>query len=226
MESLSAWMLLPLVVGILLCSIHDAYAAAPEIDMRHLPTAAVVEHALKYGTTPEKRALKHEAKEELLARGPESIHYLMQHIHYKNLGIRVLTDYLVENLKGNSAPVLLEFLDAPHADTRKFAAYFLGYFFAPQYAERVRPLLKDDEAAGGAIRTLGKWGDTESIPAIAPFISSEDERRRVAAVNALRDIGHPSALPYLESASQDKVFTVQKAAERAIGALAGEEAGP
>ncbi len=88
---------------------------------------------------------------------------------------------------------------------------------------RLRTLLDDDEAAGAAIRTLGKWRDRESVARIAGFLANVKETRRVAAANALRDIGDPAAVPALLSALRDPVFTVRLTAQRALIAL-GEPA--
>ena len=78
------------------------------------------------------------------------------------------------------------------------------------------PLLEDDKAAGGAARSLGKWGITNAVARILPQLNHEKERRRVLAVNALSDIGEPAAIPYFLAALGDPVFTVRKVARGAL----------
>ena len=48
---------------------------------------------------------------------------------------------------------------------------------------------------------------------------SWDERRRILAANALRDIGDPRAVPYLIHVLEDPLFTVRYAVERALSEL-------
>lgn len=89
----------------------------------------------------------------------------------------------------------------------------------PSTVSRVRGLLADEETAGAAIRTLGKWRDRESVPLIIHWLAEGKEPRRVAAANALREIGDPVAVPGLIAALGDRAFTVRMAAQRALMAL-------
>ena len=195
-------------------------AAGGTTDLKSAPMDELVYHAQRYGNTAERREMKARAREELFTRGADSLRYLMGQVHIENVMVQVLTQQIVEQLKAEeAAPVLLDFLDNPRARTRKLAAYFLGFYDTPQYADRVTPLLADDEAAGAAIRTLGKWHIKSAVPAIVPFLSHGKEARRIAAANALRDIGDPVPLPELEKALNDPYFTVRETAARAIRAL-------
>lgn len=204
----------------LLFLLPAALAAGEAADMKSAPMNELVYHAQRYGNTAERRAVKALARDELFARGAESLRYLMGQVHIENVMVQVLTQQLVEQMKAQeAAPVLLEFLDDPRARTRKLAAYFLGFYETPEHADKVIPLLADDEAAGAAIRTLGKWRVKSAVPEIIPFLSHEKEPRRIAAANALRDIGDPAALPALEKALNDPYFTVRETARRAIRAL-------
>jgi len=178
---------------------------------------ALLLHATRYGNTPEKRAQKEAAREELFARGGDSLRGLMQQVHLENIEIHSLADQLVVKLEAEeSAAVLVEFLDSEHERTRRLAAYFLGYHVTPGYAEALLPLLDDPKTQGAAMRTLGKWRVVSAVPPILPFLRNEDERKRVIAANALRDIGDASALPALVAAMDDPVFTVRNAALRAV----------
>jgi HEAT repeat protein len=177
----------------------------------------LVYRAAQYGTTPEKRSAQQQARAELDARGAEGLRALMERVHLENVTVRMLAEQAVDKLDGAAAaPVLLEFLDSPRAETRKFAAYFLGNHRTPEHWERLAPLLTDEEAGGAAIRALGKWGVTNAVPLLVPLLRDVKERRRVSAANALRDIGDPSALLPLVAALGDPVFTVRNTALRAV----------
>jgi HEAT repeat protein len=177
-------------------------------------------HAQRTGSTPEKNVRKDEAWNELVGRGAKALGPLMERIHIENTLIGVFVQNIVEKIPGEeSAPVLVEFLESPHASTRKAAAYFLGFHVTPQYADRLLPLLADDEAAGAAIRTLGKWRATNAYERIVPFLAHQREVRRIAAANALRDIGDPRAVPYLLESLNDQYFTVREAAARALSTM-------
>jgi hypothetical protein len=177
-------------------------------------------HAQRFGNTSNKMVNKDLASTELMARGAESLRYFMQNIHLDNITIQVLSFNLVESLPAsNAVPILLPFLQDSHSQTRKVAAFFLGFYPAPEHAGEVIPLLKDEEAAGAAMRTLGKWRVRQAVTNILPFLSHEREVRRVAAANALRDIGDPVAVPALILALNDPVFTVREAAARALSRL-------
>lgn len=174
----------------------------------------------RYGNTPEKREAKARAREELFARGPDGLRVVMTYVHLENVAIGVTAENMVREMDTQKvAAVLSEFLNDGHPKTRKLAAYWLGFHMTPDYAERVLPLLKDDEAAGAAIRTLGKWRVREAIPEIVLSLKHEKEARRIAAANALRDIGDPSVVPELEPLLTDRVFTVREVAARALSKL-------
>lgn len=183
----------------------------------------------RYGNTPEKRESKARAREELFARGPDGLRVVMTYVHLENVAIGVTAENMVREMDTQKvAAVLAEFLNDGHPKTRKLAAYWLGFHMTPEYADRVLPLLKDDEAAGAAIRTLGKWRVKEAIPQIVPFLKHEKETRRIAAANALRDIGDPAVAPELEPLLNDRMFTVREVAARALRKLekGGDEAPP
>jgi len=174
----------------------------------------------RYGNTPEKREVKARSREILVRRGPDALRLLMAKVHLENVMIAVEAENMVRTMGTQEvASVLSGFLGDAHPRTRKLAAYWLGFHDTPEYADRVLPLLKDDETAGAAIRTLGKWRVREAIPQIVPFLSHEKEVRRIAAANALRDIGDASVIPELEPLLDDRYFTVRKSAERALAKL-------
>jgi len=180
-------------------------------------------HAQRYGTTEAKRERKRAAREELFSRGPEALRYLMAHVHIKNLWIWIMADQLVRRLEADEAvPILLSHLGSERQDTRRFAAFFLGFHDRPEHWQKLTPLLSDEKAAGVTIRTLGKWGVRECVPLILPFLADEKERRRIVTVNALRDIGDTQTVPHLLEALDDPFFTVRKVAARALVAIGAQ----
>lgn len=177
----------------------------------------LVYHVVRYGNTEEKRHDKSLARTELLARRADSLRYLMSKIHYENIGLQVLAQNLVEELKKDEVvPVLLDFINDEHTNTQKTAIYFLGFHQAPENADKIRPFLGHEKLRGSTIRTLGKWKVADAALDIATFLRDDNERVRVAAANALRDIGDPRAIPYLIDAQADPVFTVRNTALRAL----------
>jgi HEAT repeat protein len=179
--------------------------------------------AQQYATTEAKRAAKRRAKDELFARGAEGLEFLLGQVHLENVMVRVLADEAVNRLPADQAvPVLLRRIEDPRPETRGLAVYWLGLYRTPEHAPRVLPLLDDPDARRMAVRTLGKWRVRDAVERLALFLTDSDERLRVAAANALRDIGDPRAAPALLAALDDPVFTVRKTAARALACLGRE----
>ena len=198
-------------------------ASAATNEMRAVPMDELVVRAQRFGSTEPKRADKAAARDELFRRGPEALRWLMAHSRIENVTVQGLALESVLRLKAEEGvPVLLDFLKADEPLVRKYAAYFLGFYQTPEHADRLTPLLADEEAAGAAIRTLGKWKVGAAVPAIVPFLKHTREIRRVAAANALRDIGDPAAADALIGALDDPMFTVRETAARALASFGRE----
>ena len=181
--------------GVVFCAFLCLFAAQMSLAVSY---DELIFDAQRYGSTEEKRAAKKKAWDELMSRGPEALGEVMKRAHIENVMIGVLAQNMIEQMKPEeTAPVLVKSLSSEHARTRKLAAFFLGFHETPQYADEVLPLLKDEEAAGAAMRTLGKWRVKKAAPEIIPFLRHPREVRRIAAVNALRDIGDASIVPEL-----------------------------
>ena len=208
---------------LLLSLLGSAPARAGDFDARSASMDELMFHAQRYGNTPEKQERKQQARDELFARGTNALRTLMGQVHIDNVELQVLAQQMVESLKPEEAqPVLVEFLTVPETNTQKIAAYFLSLSDHPvrsTYVSAVEALLADDETAGAALRALGKWKVASAAPLIIPFLRHEREPRRVAAANALRDIGDPAAIPALMAALDDPYFTVREAAARALTTL-------
>lgn len=185
-----------------------------------LPMDRLIFDVQRYGNTPAKKAAKEAAREELFRRGTNSLHALMAQVHLENAGIQMFAEELATKLPpADAAGVLVPFLDAPEARTRKLAAYYLGWHMTPEYADRLLPLLRDDEVCGSAIRTLGKWKVKGAVSNIVEFLSDKKEPRRILAINALKEIGDPAVAGVLVKALEDPYFTVRESAQAAIIAL-------
>lgn len=219
-----------------------------DLDWAGLTVEQLLVLAQQPGNRAASQAIRSEAEQELRTRGATALEGLMRQAHLENLTIQLRTQEIVDALPiEESAPLLAGFLKDEHPRTRRLAAYYLGMHGRPvertvqepaapasagvdhalpqgsvdAILARLRPLLDDDEAAGAAIRTLGKWRDGVSRDRIEGFLKSEKEPRRAAAANALREIGDPLAVPALLAALRDPVFTVRMTAQRALIALGG-----
>lgn len=212
-------------MAVWLCAGSAAAAAPAALDATNAPLESLLSWAQREGSTPLKRANREAARAELFARGPESMRFLLARLDWKNDTVHQLLYEMVLGRVGadTCTPVLVESLAAESVDTRRGAAYFLGFVPAPADVGPLLPLLENELTAGAAARTLGKWKRAEAVPAILPLLRHEKEPRRVLAVNALRDIGDARAIPGLVEALNDPVFTVRKAAARALATF-GEPA--
>ncbi len=180
----------------------------------------------RYGNTEARRTKKALARRELQARGTDALHWLINHCHLENLWIVLTARELVRRLdKDEAVPILIQALDAEHPDIVRMAAYLLGYFTCPEHAARLMPLLENHKTAGPALRTLGKWQVTNAIPAMVAALDHEKERRRILAVNALKDVGDPMVASNLVKMLDEPVFTVRHTAAEALkklGAATGD----
>lgn len=165
------------------------------------------------------KAAKSKARAQLKKLGVEQIRILLDHVHVNNMYIRFDLDTLVRQNAAKAGPHLQDGLASEHERTRKYAAYYLG-FTPPGDPTDLLPLLDHPETAGVAMRTLGKWAITNAVPKILPHLAHDDERVRIRAINALRDINDPDAINPLLPSLDDEFFTVRYAAERALSSLA------
>jgi len=212
--------LFPALLPALALAANAALAAPSSNELSSAPFEKLVFDAQRFGNTIEKKDAKAAAKAELIRRGTNSLQVLMGYAHLENDGIQMFTQELVEKLKPEeAAPVLAEFLGSDKPRTRRLAAYYLGLHESPSFAARIVPLLRDDETRGAAIRALGKWKVKTAVGELSPFVADPKEPRRIAAINALRDIGDPSVAGVLIAALDDVHFTVREAAQAALVSL-------
>jgi len=173
--------------------------------------------ATRYANTPEKREAKNAARASLKKRMPQSLRAAMEYVHGDHVGLQVLVmEWVLEWPSEAVVPVLTEFIDHERSETRRVAIFFLGFHDAPELADRVTPFLDDEKCKGAAARTLGKWKTVSARPSLEKILTEGNERQRVVAANALRDLGDPAAIPTLVEALDDAEFTVRHVAARAL----------
>lgn len=179
--------------------------------------------ATRYGSTPLKREMKLAARAELSKQMPAALRAAMKYIHGDNIGINVIVmEWVMEWPDEVVIPVMLEGLDDPKPETRRMAIFFLGFKKGAEHAEKIIPHLDNDTTRGAAIRTLGKWKYAGVRGSAESTLLTGNERQRVVAANALRDLADPAAVPVLVRALEDPVFTVRNAAARAIVILGAD----
>ena len=212
-------MLRKFIATLLICSASSVHAGDTNtvFDPKTMSSDDLLVVAVRYGNTQERRDQKEAARNELFERREDGFKAVMAKSHLENVGVQVLAQEFVERLPAsNAVPVLLDVLSSTPTNTHKLAVYFLGFYKTPEHADRIKPLLADERLRGVSIRTLGKWGVSNAVSDIQGYLTSTNERIRVACANALRDIGEPSALPALIKSLGDPVFTVRNTAQRAI----------
>ncbi len=74
------------------------------------------------------------------------------------------------------------------------------------------------------IQTLGKRADTSALPALFTAARSGAKSVRIAAIEALPDIGHASAVPVLVELLGEADNEISESGQEALGALPGREA--
>jgi len=169
--------------------------------------------------TTEEKAEKNAARAELNKLGLDKLRVLFDHVHVPNMYIRFDIDPMVHRNRDKVGPTLLPFLDSPHVRTRSYATYYLSFTPLREHREKIVPLLDHDGTRTSAIRTLGKWAATNHLDKVTALLDNKSERRRITAINAVRDIGDPTAAPALLPSLDDPVLTVRFVAERALAKL-------
>ncbi|HMP76474.1 MAG TPA: HEAT repeat domain-containing protein [Kiritimatiellia bacterium] len=180
---------------------------------------AVLYRAVRYGNTEQRREEKRIAREELFARGGDALREVMARAHVENIMLQVLALELVSDRvpAEQGVPVLVAELDSPHEQTRRIAAYLLGFYpRAEEAVPRVLAMLDVEKERNAALRTLGKWKVDAVRPRAAALLSDPAERTRINACNALRELRHPDDLPALIESLADPALLVRNGAARAI----------
>ncbi|MEW6547244.1 MAG: HEAT repeat domain-containing protein [Bacillota bacterium] len=117
---------------------------------------------------------------------------------------------------------LTEALWHPEPQTRQVVAWILGQKKAVQAVSALKMAIahfrdSDPYFVATAARALGAIGDPEAIPLLAELLDGSYLAVRLAAVQALADIGSPPALEALYRARADPSPTVRQALDRIPG---------
>lgn len=196
-----------------------AVANAAPFDVKQASFEQLLTQWLRPGDSPEHAAFKQACYDELYSRGPVTLSNLMDRIHIENVMVGVFATDMTKDKpipRDQALSALLPFLQATNPVTRKMAAFFLSFYNAPEHAAELHQLLNHEKTRGAAIRTLGKWHVTNSLPNITPYLHDGKERVRVLTANALRDIADPRSIPDLIPALADPMYTVRNSAVLAL----------
>lgn len=205
-------------LALLLLLAAGVVRAAP-LDVTNAPFDHLLLVIANPGSGPDAQASRAAAQARIEQLGPVALSNLMERIHIENATIGVLATSMVKDKplpRDQAVPVLAHFLGAPRETTRKMAAFYLSFYFAPELTDRVLPLLNAPKTRGAAIRALGRWHAVTALPRIAEALRDPQERVRVTAANALREMGDPAGIAPLIAALADPCFTVRNTAGSAL----------
>lgn len=119
-----------------------------------------------------------------------------------------------------ATPALLRALDAPDARARHYALRALGEIRDPPAFDAIL-------AAGGKVErdvhlwALGRIADRRGYPVVAAAAGDPDTGVRLAAVQALRDLGDERAVPLLTATLEDPEWIVREWAARGLESITG-----
>lgn len=212
MKKLLIFLLLPLLAS-----------SAEPYDAKKAPFDVLYANSQRAGDTPENIRIRDTSYAELMARGPDTLSNLLARIHIENVMLGVYAVNLTKTTpvpKDQALPVLSSFYSDERHVTRRMAVFLSGFYIAPEFADRVYPMLDHEKTRGAAVRALGKWRVTNAVPRIVKILRDDPkERVRVSAANALRDIGSDQAIQPLIAALGDEVWSVRNTAARALVSL-------
>lgn len=180
---------------------------------------ALLFRALRYGDSPERRDEKARARAELDALGADALRAMMARAHFENLMLHVVALEFVQHQvpAEQGTPILRQSLESPHEQTRRAAAFMLGFYPRDDASiPTLLAMLDRERERNPALRTLGIWRVDAARDAVHALLRAESERTRIFAANALSRLGNPEDLPALIDALGDPAFLVRNTAARAI----------
>ncbi|MEJ5245536.1 MAG: HEAT repeat domain-containing protein [Bacteroidota bacterium] len=127
------------------------------------------------------------------------------HILSHNIELRNTAGDILAHLGEPSAEFLLNYLDNPDPDVRKFACDLFGLINTRHLAHRIHPLLDDpdENVVQAAIETLGNYQDEAIIEKLVKIYNTkEDQKPNV--IEALGKIGSRKAIDFLIFALTDE----------------------
>lgn len=175
--------------------------------------------ALRYADTPEKQAQQKEARAELERLGPTALQAMVDRLHFENVMLHVVALEFVQNhvAAENGIPILRAALTSPFEQTRRAAAFMIGFY--PRDDASIPLLLAQlerEREQNMAIRTLGIWKVDAARPRLRELLRSPKERTRIVACNALGRLADPRDIAVLVEALGDDALLVRNAAARAL----------
>jgi|GEM_PF-1528518 len=195
----------------------EASAMTEEEQAAH--ESELIRRAYSGALTEAEKADKNAARAELNKLGLDKLRVLFDHVHVPNMYIRFDIDPMVHRNRDKVGPILLDYVDSPHVRTRSYATYYLSFTPLREHRDKIVPLLDHEGTRTSATRCLGKWAATNQLDRVVAQLDDDKERRRITAINAVRDIGDPSAARKLLPSLDDPMLTVRFVAERALAEL-------
>ncbi|MGC9348230.1 MAG: HEAT repeat domain-containing protein [Anaerolineae bacterium] len=130
-------------------------------------------------------------------------------------------------LEAREAVPVLERVTRGYVGVRSLTAKALGKIGDPQAAQALIDALQDDKSKNlqlASLRSLGKLGYRDAIPAVRPFLNADDPRLRRTAVLTLGALQDRDVTPkLLEMAKGDESPLVRPAAVEALGQVGDAE---
>ncbi len=157
------------------------------------------------------------ARKALIAKGGEAIHWSLDEKLDTRSGLERRTlDELVKALPDTAGPLLIEKLGTSSDRlTLANAVYLLSTIKWQPAVDPLLSLLERKDAVkvrNAVISTLGKIGDQRAASPISRFVTDREERRRLTAITALKDLKDTSTINTVIKGLDDPLFTVRSAA--------------
>ncbi len=163
---------------------------------------------------------------DLLAdmKGDTASRLLVSFLGNADIGTRNLAAEILVRIGSEAVQPLLDDIDNPDYDIRKFIVDVLGLIRDDRSVEAICRKLYDENpnVACSAAEALGEIGSTEAVPALIGAFESVDDARLQAA-EALGKIGDPSALEKLYEFAETDDSMVQYVVLEAIGNIGQAE---
>lgn len=157
------------------------------------------------------------ARKALKAKGPEAVRWVVEHkLDTQNSLERIPMEDLVKAYPDSAGPQLTLKLDPKNGRwVVSTAASLLGTIKWKAAAEPLARLLDDKSAEksyNSIISALGDIGEKRATPTIVKFLKDDKQRRRLAALGALKSLKDSSSIEDVIGALGDPMFTVRASA--------------
>ena len=205
----------------------------PEIVLTHEDSLRAVEELFETASLWEVGSAREKvrrARAALIAKGAEALDYIFAEklATQEGLEFRAISALARAHPDSFAARALAQLPQAEEAELRNVIA-LLGEI---QWEPAVEPLgaLLEQEAYEShwtrTVHALGRIGSLDGAPAVRPFVSADEERRRIYALAALASMRDSVSIPEIAGALSDPLLTVRAAALRALRPFGAAAAGP